>query len=180
MPARDAPVPAAYDTGAGEGRSEGTATEKPTNNTPVVVPSAAVKRKRQPPIAVTSPKSRKKTTSSTGIPVLRCDSENVPLEVNLKTKDYRFSIASRILVSLYGVPYEKWVSTVDKVSAMHDPNNVVPDDEAGYIYHIVSPHGKRDVRMDRDDPEAYSVFIERVKKGEVFVDDNGIVLLSKE
>ena len=60
MPARDAPVPAAYDTGPGEGRSEGTATEKPTNNTPVVVPGAAAKRRRQPPIAVTSTKSCKK------------------------------------------------------------------------------------------------------------------------
>ena len=98
----------------------------------------------------------------------------------MKTKDYLFSIAGRILGSLYGVPYEKWVSTVDNVIAMHDPDNIVPDNEAGYIYHVVSPHGKRDVRMDRDDPEAYSVFIERVKKGEVFVDDNGVVPLSKE
>ena len=69
---------------------------------------------------------------------------------------------------------------MDKVIAMHDPDNVVPVDEAGYIYHVVSPHGKRDVRMDRDDPEAYSVFIESVKKGEVFVDDNGVVPLTKE
>lgn len=65
MPARDAPVPAAYDTRPREDVSDGgAATEEPADNTTVVVPGVAAKRKRQPLIAITLTKSCKKNNST--------------------------------------------------------------------------------------------------------------------